>query len=213
MIIALSVIRALWMSIDDVRTFMTYMISSDVSVCSADDFKGSKSYHMYSIALKLIMTLWLRVMLEAMRKRKVHHEQNERSQTLQHLEDASWTSWSDIEHESSILAVQPCGCWMIEIRPWEDRKSLLRSCSRVSRVCLKRLKSGKKCREVFKNSYVIVCLIFDRSTSIFFVLFFAKRRKSLIVEKFCCVRWSSAKHHDIFDKSTNTIEKDEWLTM
>ena len=45
------------MSIDDVRTFMTYMISSDVSVCSADDFKESKSYHMYSIALKLIMTL------------------------------------------------------------------------------------------------------------------------------------------------------------
>ena len=148
MIIALSVIRALWMSIDDVRTFMTYMISSDVSVCNADDFKKNKSYHMYSIALKLIMTLWLRVMLETMRKRKIHHEQNERFQALQHLENVSWTSWSDIEHESSILTIQSCDCWMIKIRSWENKKSLLKSCSRVNRVCLKRLKSKKKCRDV-----------------------------------------------------------------
>ena len=45
------------MSIDDVRIFMIYMISNDVSVCNADDFKKNKSYHMYSIVLKLIMTL------------------------------------------------------------------------------------------------------------------------------------------------------------
>ena len=147
MIIAFSMIRTFWMSIDDVRTFMTYMISSDVSVCSADDFKESKSYHMYSIALKLIMTLWLRVMLETMRKRKVHHEQNERFQALQHLENASWTSWSSIEHKNSILTVQSCDCWMIEIRSWKNKKSFLRSCSRVNRVCLKRLKSKKKCRD------------------------------------------------------------------
>ena len=147
MIIALSMIRTFWMSIDDVRIFMTYIISNDVSVCSVDDFKKSKNYHMYNIVLKLIMTLWLRMMFETMRKRKIHHKQNERFQTLQHLENVLKISWSNIEHENSILTLQSCDCWMIEIRSWEDRKSFLKSCDRVDRVCLKRLKSKKKCRD------------------------------------------------------------------
>ena len=70
MIIALSMIRTFWISIDDVRIFITYMISNDINVCNVDNFKKSKNYHMYNIVLKLIMTLWLRMMFETMRKKK-----------------------------------------------------------------------------------------------------------------------------------------------
>ena len=79
-------------------------------------------------------------------KKKIHHEQNERFQTLQHFENVSKISWSNIEHENSILTFQSCDCWMIEIRSWKNRKNLLKSCDRVDRVCLKRFKSKKKCR-------------------------------------------------------------------